>query len=228
MYAVGQGGQGDELHHGDGSDGEHLVELLTGLQQLLQRLGDQTMAAVGAVVGHEDHPVGNRLELLLQNHNVLAAEAHDDGDLCACFLESGCGGQGDGAAHAAANHTDLLLAFHGGGLAQGTHKVADAVTLVQLAQGNGGEADLLENDGNGALFPVAAGDGQGNTLAHLIDAENDELTGSCLPGDEGGFNLHQGNGGIQLFLTNDFIHVLIRPFQIVLSTLGHKCPSFSL
>ena len=204
--AEGLGGEGDKLHHGHGADGQHLVKLLARFQQLLQGLGHQAVAAVGAVVSHEDEAVGAGLEFLFQNHNVLAAEANDDGHFRAGFLKSPGRGQGDGAAHAAANHTDLLLALHGGGLAQRADEIPDIVALVQLAQGDGGQAHLLEDDGHGALFPVITGDGQGDALAHFIDAENDKLTGSGLFGHEGSFDFHHGDGIVQLLLGNDFEH----------------------
>ena len=54
-----------------------------------------------------------------------------------------------------------------------------------------------------------------------VDAENDELTGLCLTCDKGRFDLHQGDGGVQLLLANDFIHVLIRPFQIFQGIESH-------
>ena len=105
-----------------------------------------------------------------------------------------------------------LLALHIGGTTQGADKVMDVVTLVQRTQCLGGEAHLLEDDGNGALLPVIAGDGQGNTLTLFINAEDDELTGLGLLGNEGGFDVHEGDGGVQLFFANDFIHIDIRPF----------------
>ena len=108
--------------------------------------------------------------------------------------------------YAAANDADLLLALHGSGLAQGADEIPDVVALVQFAQGLGGETDLLEDDGDGAGFLVGTGDSQGHTLAHLVDAENDELACLCFAGNEGGLNVHQGDGGIELLLTHNFIH----------------------
>ena len=206
MNAEGLGSLGNELHHGHGADGENLVKLLAGLQQLLQGLGDQTMTAIGTVVGHENEAVGNFFELVLKNDDVLAAETDNDGDLGAGFLKAPGRGQSNGTAHAAANDTDLLLTLNRGRLAQRANKVPDVVTLVQLTQGLGGEANLLEDDGDGAGLLVGTGDSQGNTLAHLINAENDELACLCFAGNEGGLNVHQGDGGIELLLTHNFIH----------------------
>ncbi len=213
MDAEGLGGLADELHHGHGADGQDLVIGNAALQQGLELHGAEALLAVGAVVGHEVEVVGAFPELLLQDDDVLGAEADDHVHNGAGLLKGPGSGQGDGAAHAAADHAHSLLALDLGGTAQGAHKVLDVVALVQSAQGLGGEAHLLENDGNGALLPVIAGNGQGDPLAHLVDAENDELTGLGLPGNEGGFDVHEGDGGIQLFLANDLIHVLIRPFQ---------------
>ena len=53
--------------------------------------------------------------------------------LTAGFLEAHGGGQGNGAAYAAAYHADPLHALGVGGLAQGAYEVLDVVTLVQGA-----------------------------------------------------------------------------------------------
>ena len=45
-------GLGDELHHGDGANGQNLIVLAAGFQQLLELYSDEAVLAVGAVVGH--------------------------------------------------------------------------------------------------------------------------------------------------------------------------------
>ena len=62
-----------------------------------------------------------------------------------------------------------------GGGAQRTHKVVEAVPLLQLVQGQGGAPHLLIDHSD--LSVLGAGDGQGDTLAALIHAQDDELTG---------------------------------------------------
>lgn len=52
-----------------------------------------------------------------------------------------------------------------GGLAQRTDEVLNVISFVQRAQGVGGKAHLLEDDGDGALFPVIPGDGQRDPLS---------------------------------------------------------------
>ena len=70
------------------------------------------MTAVSTVVGHKNQPVGCCLELVLQNNKILVAEADDYIDLGTGLLEGhGCR-QSNGAANAAADHADPLLALH--------------------------------------------------------------------------------------------------------------------
>ncbi|CAN4048504.1 Lineage-specific thermal regulator protein, partial [Dysosmobacter welbionis] len=49
--AVGLRGLGNKFHHHHGTDGEHLIILVASVNQLLQRLGDNALLAIGAVVG---------------------------------------------------------------------------------------------------------------------------------------------------------------------------------
>ena len=179
-----------------------------------------SLSSSGAVVGHQVQVVGGLPELVLQNDDVLGAEADDHVHNGAGFLEALGGRQSDGAAYAAADHADPLLALHVGGLAQRADKVPDVIAFIQGAQGFGGEANLLEDNGHGAFFPVTAGDGQGYALAQLVDPDDDELTCLGLAGDEGGLNVHHGNGGVQFLFPYNFIHVLIRPFQNIYGCEG--------
>src|SRR5699024_8172766 len=145
-------------------------------------------------------------EFVLQNDDVLAPEAYNDIHLATGLLETDCGGQGDGAADTAAHYANPLYPLGVGGLAQRTDEVLNVVSFVQRAQGVGGKAHFLEDDGDGALFPVIPGDGQRDPLSLLVHPENDELTGFGLFGDEGGLNFHQSDGRIQLFFSDNLIH----------------------
>ena len=75
-------------------------------RMLLERLGDEALAAVGAVVGADMHSSG-RAHLVLQDEEVLGAGADDDDDLVAGLLHA----LGDGVQHgdpdAAADADDL-------------------------------------------------------------------------------------------------------------------------
>ncbi len=61
-------------------------------------------------------------------------------------------------------------------LAEGADKVMQAVALVQRAERLRGRADLLEDDGDRAVFAVKIRDGERNSLALCADTQDDELT----------------------------------------------------
>ena len=167
--------------------------------------------------------VAGLLKLVFQNDDVLVAEADDDVNLDACFLECLCRRIRNRAADAAADHTDTLFALHIGGLAKGTDEVLDIIALVHAAEKLGGKTDLLEDDGDGALFAVVARDRQRHPLGLVVDAENDELTGFRLSGNERSFNLHVRYRGIEFLFAHNFVH-LFSSLQRIILFLQRKVP----
>ena len=115
----------------------------------------------------------------------------------------------DGAAHTAAHDADLLQAFHLRGLAQRAGNVGNIVALLHGVQHFGGAAGGLHHDGDGALFPVIAGNGHGDALALLIQAEDHELTGPGVACDVGCFDLEEANRLriVEKTLGNYFVHL---------------------
>ena len=103
-------------------------------------------------------------------------------------------GVGDSTADAAADNTDLLEAVHLGGLAERAYDIGDEIALLDGVEHFRGAAGRLNHDGNGALFPVIARDGDGNAFALLIQTEDDKLTRLRMARDQGRFNLKQANG----------------------------------
>ncbi len=130
MHAEGLGGLAHELHHGHRPDGQNLVILDAALQQSLEFHSAEALFTVGAVVGHEIQVIGAGPEFVLQNDDVLGAEADNHVYDGAGLLESLGSRQRNGTAHTAADHADPLLVFHIGGTAQGTHKVMDVVAFI--------------------------------------------------------------------------------------------------
>ena len=118
------------------------------LDEFLQLAGDEAVIAVGAVVG-ADVQVGAGLpHLLLQDHDVLGAEADDDVDVSAHLVQGFGLRVSDGTAHAAADDCGLLDAVQIGGGPQRAHKVQDAVPGIHAAQQIGGKPHFLKNYGN--------------------------------------------------------------------------------
>ena len=105
---VGFGCQGDKFHHNQRADGDDFVVLLAAFNQALERLGDNALLAVAAVVGHNDQLIGSRLEFILENEQILAAESDDGMHLAAQLVQLLRDWQSNGTAHAAADNGDLL------------------------------------------------------------------------------------------------------------------------
>ena len=165
LHAEGLGGSNDKLHHDQRTDGDDFIVVLAVLDQFLQRSSNNALLAMGAIVGHQEHLVGHSTELVLQDHQILVAEANDGVDLAAHFMQLLGDGESNGAAHAAAHNCHLLQAGGMRGDAQGANKVMNVVTLIQVVQLDGGTANDLEDDGDGALLAIVIGDGQGDPLA---------------------------------------------------------------
>ena len=195
-----------ELHHDQGADGDDFVVLVAGGDQLFQGGGDHALLAVAAVVGHHPQLVAAGGKVILQDQQVLAAEADDAVDHAALLVQLAGNGQGNGAAHAAAHHADLFQTLGLGGAAQGAHKIMDFVTHLQGVQLHGGVAHDLEDDVHRAGLPVVAGDGQGDALALLQRADDDELARLRLLGDQGRLDAELGHSRVQLDLLRDPVH----------------------
>ena len=122
-------------------------------------------------------------------------------------------GIGDGAADAAADDADLLLAGGLGGLAQGTHEVLEAVAFLEVVHLLGGGAHDLGDDADRALLRVIVMDGQGDPLAVLIHTEDDELARLRLLGHQGSLDLKEDHRGLQGFLSHNAKHPFFTSFQ---------------
>ena len=188
LDAVGLGGKSGELHHLQRPDDEHFVIFAAGLDELFQLGVAEALLAVAAVVGADVEVGGVGAHLVLQDHDVLAAEAGDHIDLDPGFIEALAHGVADGAADAAADDADALLSADLGGFAHGADKVGKAVADFHQLQHTGGLADGLDHDGNGTGLAVVIGNGQGNALAVLIQTQDDELAGQALLGDQRGLD----------------------------------------
>ena len=195
-----------KLHHDQRADGDDQIVLVACGHQLVQSGGNNALGTVAAVVGHNAQLIAAGPELVLQNQQILIAEADHAVHHTALLVQLTGNGQGNGAAYAAAHDTDLLQTLHLGGTAQRAHEIVDALTDLQAVQLHRGTAHDLENDVHSALFAVVTGHGQGDALAVLERAHNDELARLCLFGNERGFNDHLRHGGVQRDFFCDLVH----------------------
>ena len=88
-------------------------------------------------------------------------------------------------------------------------------------------ADNLKNDCNGALFAVIAGNGQRDTLAVFVYAQNDKLAGLCFFRNERRLDLHPRHRGVQRLFFNDLIHTS-KPFPSGMRAVCAILPKFCL
>jgi hypothetical protein len=180
-HLEGLRGGGHELHHDHRPDGDALVDRLA-LADLLERVGDQPLAAVGAVVRGDDDLVAGGADLVLEDQQALRPRA-DDGDHLVARLVEGLGlGPDHRVADAPAHAADRAALLDVGRLAQGAGEVQDLLALLQVAQVVGGLAHLLHDDGSDAVIRPRLGDGQGDALPRLRHPEDDELAGLGLGG----------------------------------------------
>ena len=195
-----------KLHHDQRADGDDQIVLVACGHQLVQSGGNNALGTVAAVVGHNAQLVAAGPELVLQDQQILIAEADHAVHHTALIVQFLGNGQCNGTAHAAAHNAHLLQTLGLGGAAQRADKIVDTIACVQAVQLHGGTAHDLENDIHSALFAVVTGHSQGDALTVLKRTYNDELTRLCLFGDQRGFNDHLCHGGVQRDLFSDLIH----------------------
>ena len=117
--------------------------------------------------------------------------------------------QRDCAAYAAAHNADLAQPLCFGRFTERTRKIGKAVAHIFMIQLFGGSAHNLKDNFNRAFLAVKARDGERDTLAVFIGAENDELTRFGFFSHERRFNVHHGNGWVQVSFAYDLKHFLV-------------------
>src|SRR5450759_1517538 len=182
LDAILCGGPGAELHHDGWADRVGQVDA-AGFAELLERLGDQTLAAAAAVISGDYQLITDLPHLVLPEQQALVAGAEDGDDPVAGLFER----PGDGidrrhpdAAPGADDRAHFVdLARH----AQRTDEVAERVAFAQCLQMARRRADRLDDDGDGARLAVEIGDGERDPLPLFVDHQDDELSWLAGCGD---------------------------------------------
>ena len=206
LDAVGLGGGGHELHHDDGTHGQHQVVIRALVDTLLQRLRHEALVAVRAVVGHDDLARGARLYLVLEKDEVLVAEAGDHVHLAAVLVQPLGLRVRDGRSQTAADDARAARALELGGVAERPREVQQRVARLQLREAHRGGAHRLEHDGDGARLRVAFVHRERDALAALVDAQHDELARPDLARYLGRAHDHAGDFRIERFYSFDGVH----------------------
>src|SRR5665811_2176161 len=175
LHAIRLRGLGAELHHDAGPDRIDEVDV-AGFTELLERLGDQALAATAAVIGRDDELVTDLPQLVLPEQQALVACGHDADDLVAGFLERPGDRIDRRHADPAAGADDRAHLLDLARLAQWTNEAGERVALAQRLQMPRRRADRLDHDGDGARFAVEIGDGERDPLPLFVDHQDDELS----------------------------------------------------
>ena len=134
-------------------------------------------------------------------------------------------GIGDRAAHAAADYADFVLSGGFRGLAQRSDEILKTVALAHGLEFFRRGSGCLDNNGDSTLFRIIAVDGDRNAFAALVHAQNDELSGLCLFGNQRRLDLIERDGGAQFLFPHDFVHTVpSSPVWICVSFLALRSP----
>ena len=205
--AEGLGRRRAELHHDRRADRDHAVGRRRALAQLLERGRDEVLAAVGAVVGADDHLVARLAHAVLEDEQVLRARGEDARHVVAGGLHrlGDRVDRRDADAAAAEHHAAELL--HLARHAERAEDVGERVADAEPGELQGRSADGLEDDRDGAGGLVRVGDGERDSLAPVVvDLDDEELAGLVLARDVRGLEGHLEHAVRELFLVDDLVH----------------------
>ena len=197
------------LHHGHRAHGHHFGDVAAlAVEAVADKIGHDALLAFGTVVRGNKHFVAEQGEFLFKEQKILVARADAGNDVVAGLVMALGNVMHGGHARAAAHADDLLRRFKAlnvGRAAERSANVVDVLPFFEFLKHLGGAAEHQIHDGDGAVFLVGVGNGQRETLALLIHAENDEMTRTGRGGDLRSVQ-HElaGAPGNQLFLMQNF------------------------
>ena len=195
------------LHHRDGPDGDHFADVLFVGQHVGQRVGDEAVAAVAAIVGGDDQFVAALAELLFPEHQVAIAEADDgDGPVPRLLVGAQLGIDGRDAESAAHQHHGAFQLADMARQTQRADEIEDRVALAQRQHFKRGFAHGLDHDGDRAVRHVEIRHGQRDALPMLVDASHDKVSGTCRPRHIRRFHVPEEGCRTELFPTTDEKH----------------------
>jgi hypothetical protein len=142
---------------------------------------------------------------VFQNQQLLVAGANDGDYRVASFFEGFGDGVCCGCADASTDHGDFAVVLDFTGFSEGSCDGEDFGADFEFASLYGGEADFLENEGDGALVGVPCDEGEGDAFAVFVYAEDDELSGFGFLGYVGGGDGYLLDLGCELGFGEDFV-----------------------
>src|SRR5581483_434854 len=195
------------LHHGNGPNGKHEVDMCAGIDQLAKLVGHEASFTITAVVGCDHQYVADGAHLALENYELFVASADDEQHAISSALQSGCRGVGHCSSHPAAHNHDRAKFFDFRRLTERADYVKNAVTAFKRVQKVSSLADRLNNNVDSPLVRIRSLDGERNPLAFFIDANDNELTRALLAGNSWSLDYETLDSGGNELRVDDFEHV---------------------
>ncbi len=166
-------------HHGDRPDGYYFAGVLFLGEDIGEGRGDESFAAIAAVIGGDFQAVAEGAERLLPEDQVARAETDDGDGAIAELLVLAKLRKNGGHAEAAADQDDGAVVFADvARQAEWADEVEQVVALGEAHHLVGGFADRLDDDRDRAAGGIEIGDREGDALAVLVDAGHDEMAGA--------------------------------------------------
>lgn len=144
FYIVLLGKLAHKLHHDQWTDSDDFIILVPRFDKLLERVGNEPLSAVRAVVRHYLHNVGNRIEFVFEDNEIFVSETNDGMYLAAVVMQLLCYRIRDSAANAAAYDSDLFKPLGMRCNAERTYEIVNILALVKVVKQLGRRADDLD------------------------------------------------------------------------------------
>src|SRR5450759_2666486 len=205
LDGVGPGQLGACPHHRHGADCEDLVDA-AGLAQVLQGFGHETVAAVAAVVGANDH-FATSAQLVLADDPLLGAATNDARDRHAACRQGLRDGVYNRGPNAAADADGVPALEQLGRVAQGPGDVRDRVADLKRCQLVRTLPYRLDDERDRARGAIHVGDGERDSLGPRAAPHDDELPGPADLGNSGSLDDEARDVGRQLRLADDRVHL---------------------
>ena len=209
-----------ELHHDDRSDDDAVIVTDAFIPKLLECNADIAVDAVGTVIGSKVEILRNGLHLVFENEKVLVPCTLDAVDFNAVVMKSLELVINGSRAYAACDEEDLFLFefFNGkideiGRPSQRTYDIGETVADPKIGHALGLCADDRENDGDDAFFTVIITNGERDSLAFIINADDEKLSGHCLTRNKRCNDFHEPDVCSEMLFVYDLKHDPSPPWE---------------
>jgi hypothetical protein len=143
-------------------------------------MSDEAFVSVGSVVGEDEDVIGERTHLLFEDDEFLSTSGEHDEYPVPELPEGFDDGQKRSGADPTGGTEECTDVCDVSGLSEWPDDVGESLPDIEGAYLAGGDADGLNDEGDGTFGDIGAGDGERDALAFLANPDDDKMSG--LPG----------------------------------------------